>query len=158
LKSLVRNRAFPEGSMVQGYCTEEAIEWALNYANPSNPVGVPKSRHEGRLTGTGTIGKKAIIPDRDLFHRAHFHVLQQKDIVSEYFDEHKELLLRDNPGHSESWLAKEHMNKFCGWLRNQISRSDTPISEQLKILALGPIFTVMTYQGYDINGYTFYTK
>jgi hypothetical protein len=89
---------------------------------------------------------------------AHFHVLQQMDIVSEYFDEHKELLLRENPGHSESWLAKEHMKKFCGWLRNRISRSDTPISEQLKKLALGPIFTVMRYEGYDINGYTFYTE
>jgi hypothetical protein len=114
--------------MVQGYCAEEAIEWALNYTDPSNPVGVPKSRHEGRLTGTGTIGKKAIIPDRDLFHRAHFHVLQQMFIVSEYFDEHMELSLRENPGQSESWLAKEHMKKFYGWLRNRISRSDTPIS------------------------------
>jgi hypothetical protein len=36
LKSFVRNRAYPEGNMVQGYCTEEAIEWALNYADPSN--------------------------------------------------------------------------------------------------------------------------
>jgi hypothetical protein len=26
LKSFIRNRAYPEGSMVQGYCTEEAIE------------------------------------------------------------------------------------------------------------------------------------
>jgi hypothetical protein len=25
-------------------------------------------------------------------------------------------------------------------------------------LARGPIFTVVTYQGYDINGYTFYTE
>jgi hypothetical protein len=25
-------------------------------------------------------------------------------------------------------------------------------------LALGPIFTVMRYEGYDINGYTFYTE
>jgi hypothetical protein len=25
-------------------------------------------------------------------------------------------------------------------------------------LARGPIFTVVTYQGYDINGYMFYTK
>ena len=25
-------------------------------------------------------------------------------------------------------------------------------------MARGPIFTVMTYQGYDINGYTFYTE
>jgi hypothetical protein len=37
--------------MVQGYCTEEAVEWALNYADPSNLIGVPKSHHEGRLTG-----------------------------------------------------------------------------------------------------------
>jgi hypothetical protein len=50
LKSFVRNRAYPEGRMVQGYCTEDAVEWVLNYADPSNPIGVPKSLHEGRLT------------------------------------------------------------------------------------------------------------
>jgi hypothetical protein len=26
LKSFIRNQAYPEGSMVQGYCTEEAVE------------------------------------------------------------------------------------------------------------------------------------
>jgi hypothetical protein len=61
--------------MVQGYCTEEAIEWALNYADPTNPIGVPKSRHEGRLTGKWTIEKKAIATDPNLFHCAHFHML-----------------------------------------------------------------------------------
>jgi Tat protein secretion system quality control protein TatD with DNase activity len=30
LKSFVRNRAYPEGSIVHGYCTEEAVEWILN--------------------------------------------------------------------------------------------------------------------------------
>jgi hypothetical protein len=29
LKFFVRNRAYPECSMVQGYYTEEAVEWAL---------------------------------------------------------------------------------------------------------------------------------
>jgi hypothetical protein len=101
LKSFVRNRACPEGSMVQGYCTEKAVEWALNYVDSTNLIGVPKSHHEGRFTGKGTIGKKAITPDPDLFHHAHFHVLQQMSIVSEYFDEHKEILLRDNPGRNE---------------------------------------------------------
>jgi hypothetical protein len=76
LKSFIRNRAYPEGSMVQGYCTEKVIEWALNYADLANPIGVPKSRHEGRVTGKGVIGKKAITPDPDLFHHTHFHVLQ----------------------------------------------------------------------------------
>jgi hypothetical protein len=69
--------------MVQGYCTEEAMEWALNYADPSNLIGVPKSCHEGRLTGIGTNGKKAITPDSHLFCCTHFHVLQQMFIVSE---------------------------------------------------------------------------
>jgi hypothetical protein len=112
LKSFVRNRAYPEGSMVQGYYIEEAVEWALNYTGPTNPIGVPKSCHVGRLTGKGTIGKKAITPGLDLFHRAHFHVLQQMSIVSEYLDEHKEMLVRDNP--NELWLANEHMRKFIG--------------------------------------------
>jgi hypothetical protein len=52
------------------------MEWALNYADPSNLIGVPMSCHEGRLTGKGTIGKKAITSDPHLFHYAHFHVLQ----------------------------------------------------------------------------------
>jgi hypothetical protein len=77
----------------------------------------------------------------------------------EYFDEHKEVLLRDNPGHNESWLANEYMRKFISWLRDRISHSsDTQITEYLKILTCGPILTVMTYQGYDINGYMFHTE
>jgi hypothetical protein len=102
LKSFVRNRAYLEGSMVQGYCTEEAVEWALNYANPSNPIGVPKFHHDRRLTGKWTIGRKTITLDPHLFCCAHFHVLQQMSVVSEYLDEHKEVLLRDNPGCNES--------------------------------------------------------
>jgi hypothetical protein len=86
LKSFVRNRAYLESSMVQGYCIEEAIEWALNYANPSNPIGIPKSHHEERLTGKGTIRKNAINLDPNLFCCTHFHMLQQMSIMSEYLD------------------------------------------------------------------------
>jgi hypothetical protein len=85
-------------------------------------------------------------------------MLQQMSIMIEYLDEHKEMLLRDNPGRNELWLVNEHMRKFIGWLRERISRSDTPISEYLQKLARGSIFTVVTYQGYDINRYTFYTE
>jgi hypothetical protein len=117
------------------------------------------SHHKGRLIENGIIGKKAITPDKYLFHCAHFHVLQQMFIVSEYLDEHKEVLLRDNLGRNESWLANEHMRKFIGWLQDWISQSsDTQTSEYLKKLARGPIFTIVTYQVYDINGYTFYIE
>jgi hypothetical protein len=145
--------------MVQGYYTEKAIEWDLNYADSSNLISVPKSRHEGRVTEKGTIGKKAVTPYSNLFHCTYFHVLQQMFIVSEYLDEHKEVLLRDNPERNESWLASEHVRKFIGWFRDWISQSsDTQTSEYLKKLARRTIFTIVTYQGYNINGYTFYTK
>jgi hypothetical protein len=72
--------------MVQVYCTKEAVEWALNYVDPSNPIGVLISHHEGRLIGKRIIGKKAITPDPHLFRYAHFDVLQQMSIVSEYLD------------------------------------------------------------------------
>ena len=35
---------------------------------------------------------------------------------------------------------------------------DRTIDEQLQWLARGPSITVMQYQGYEINGYTFYTR
>jgi hypothetical protein len=80
-------------------------------------------------------------------------------IVSEYLDEHKEVLLRDNPGRNESWLVNERMRKFISRFWDRISQSsNTQTSEYLKRLAHGPIFTIVTYQGYDINGYTLYTE
>jgi hypothetical protein len=79
-------------------------------------------------------------------------------IVFEYLDEYKEILLRDNPGSNESWLANEYMRKFIGWLWDRISQSDTQTSEYQKKLARGPIFTIVTYEGHDINRYMFYIE
>jgi hypothetical protein len=86
LKSFIRNQSYSKGNMVQGYYTEEAVEWALNYADLSNPIGVQRSHHEGRLIGKEIVGKKLIIPDPHLFRCAHFHVLQHMSIVFEYLD------------------------------------------------------------------------
>jgi hypothetical protein len=56
-------------------------------------------------------------------------------------------------------VRNEYTRKFIVWLRDRISQSsDTQRSEYLKKLARGPIFTVVAYQRYDINRYTFYTK
>jgi hypothetical protein len=35
---------------------------------------------------------------------------------------------------------------------------DDTIDEQLQWLARGPSIIIMQYQGYEINGYTFYTR
>jgi hypothetical protein len=57
-KSLVHNRLFPGGAIVRGYETIEAVERAMGYMDPQNPIGVPRSRHEGRLSGIGTMEKR----------------------------------------------------------------------------------------------------
>jgi hypothetical protein len=44
--------------MVQGYYTEEVIEWALNYVDLSNPIGVPKSHHEGGSQEKGPLERR----------------------------------------------------------------------------------------------------
>jgi hypothetical protein len=73
-------------------------------------------------------------------------------------DDYKEVFLRDNPERNESWLVNEHMRKFIGWLRYWISQSNTHPNEYLKKLFRDHIFTIVTYQWYDINGYMFYIE
>ena len=87
----------------------------MYYVNLNNLIGVPKHHHEGRLMGKGTLGKKSMIPDPDVFQKAHFLVLQQMSEVSEYIDEHKMILKRQNPELTDSLLAKEHMRTFSYW-------------------------------------------
>jgi hypothetical protein len=51
LKKYVRNRARPEGSIAKGYVTEEVIEFCVDFVDELCSIGVPVSRHEGRLIG-----------------------------------------------------------------------------------------------------------
>jgi hypothetical protein len=53
LKKYVRNRSHPEGCMVQGWATEEVIEFVVNYMD-LQAIGKPISRHEGHLSRKGT--------------------------------------------------------------------------------------------------------
>jgi hypothetical protein len=57
--------------------TEEVIEFCVDYVDELCPFGVPVSRHEGRLIGKGTLGKKSInTNDHASLSKAHFTVLQ----------------------------------------------------------------------------------
>jgi hypothetical protein len=62
-----------------------------------------------------------------------------------------------NPEQGEAWLAKARMNGFNIWFRDWIQNLDSRKDDALRSLACGPLFTITSYQVYDINGYTFYT-
>ena len=60
------------------------------------------------------------------------------------------------PTRSEGWLQKRHAETFGDRLREETRRNPVE-NPQLRWLAAGPSQTIMTYQGYEINGFTFYT-
>jgi hypothetical protein len=77
MKKFVRTRSHPEGSMIEGYTTEEIIECCADYIKDGRSIGLPVSRHEGRLAGKGTVGRKSFT-DRCFkqVDEAHFTVLK----------------------------------------------------------------------------------
>nr|CAD40382.3 OSJNBa0004L19.3 [Oryza sativa Japonica Group]CAE02164.2 OSJNBa0087H01.13 [Oryza sativa Japonica Group] len=157
LKLYVRNRAKPEGSIIEGYTTEEAIEFCVYYMSDADPIGVPASRHEGRLSGVGTIGRKRIRPDQASYVQAHYAVLQHMAEVGPYFEEHLAKIRDENLGLSDAWINREHNSRFNEWFKNRVTMSTDVPNETVQLLGMGPSWTVDTWQGYDINGYTFYT-
>ena len=105
-----------EGCMVEGWSTEEAIEFCTYYLG-LNRIGVRVSQHEVGLQGRGTIRERSVRIEVDVFWQAYFVVLCQASIVSPYIKEHKAELQATNSGKSNTWLAKQHRENFAQWLK-----------------------------------------
>nr|GEW08703.1 hypothetical protein [Tanacetum cinerariifolium] len=123
LKGYVRNQYQPEGSIIQGYAAEEVVQFCTNYMDDVTDIGLPQPRHQGRLEGVGTIGRKDVTPNTEDLEQA-----QNMTCIEPYIQEHMSYLARKND-------RREHVIQI-GYRPRR----------------------VLQYQGYDINGYTFYTK
>ena len=63
---------------------EEALEFCIQYLGHTG-LGVPMSRHVGRLDQKGTIREKSIrVREHNVLMQAHFKVLQQASVVLPY--------------------------------------------------------------------------
>ena len=82
--------------MVEGWSIEEALEFCIQYLGHTG-LGIPVSRHEGRLQRKWIIREKHLC-DRDysVLMQAHFTVLQQAHVVSPHVEKHKEELAAVN--------------------------------------------------------------
>ena len=135
LKKYVHNRARPEGSISKGRETEEVIEFCVDFLPDVRPIGVPQSRHEGRLSGKGTLGKKAVIcRDGHSFTQAHYTVLRSSTFVAPFIEEHKNFVRSEFPGKADSWIEEKHMDTFGSWLRARLMNDNT-VGDQLYLLA-----------------------
>jgi hypothetical protein len=164
LNGYVSTRARPWASMIERYCTEEAIESGGPFCNSilkdQVAIDLPPSRHEGRLYGSGRMGQKSFIPlDYNTVLEAHHNILHQLEIMEPFIQQHINELREQNPGQTDDWVMKQHKQRFNTWLIvKDIPHGDTIEEQTIKGLAFGPSCQVMTRQTYDISGFTFCTK
>ncbi|GJT99699.1 ribonuclease H-like domain-containing protein [Tanacetum coccineum] len=121
MKGYVRNQSRPKGSIVEGYASEEVIDFYTNYLESVKGIGVPQSRHVGRLHGVRTAGSKYSSPDHKLFEIAHFVVLEHMTCVAPYIQEHMETLRAENIGRTDTWYTKRHNEQFATWLKDKVA-------------------------------------
>jgi hypothetical protein len=74
--------------------------------------------------------------------------------VAPYIKEHMNVVRSKFPGKDDYWIKENHIEIFNTWLQLHLL-NDTTIGEQLYLLAATPSATVLTFQGYEINGNTF---
>jgi hypothetical protein len=122
LKKYVRNCSRPEGCIAKGYGIEEVIEFCVDFIDDLSPIGVPMSHHEGRLKGKGILGRKCNmhIPNNKIRM-----VLHNSSLLALYIEEHMNIARSENPGKSETWITRHHLDIFAVWVRQTFTCDDT---------------------------------
>jgi hypothetical protein len=104
-------------------------------------------------------GQENFSQDYKLVHCAQGRVLQHLVIAEPYIEEHLDELHKENQNHTEDWIMREHKHRFSEWLMDKnIPFGDSLEEKTMKNLASRPSCFVTSWQAYDTNGYTFYTK
>jgi hypothetical protein len=102
LSQYVHNRAYPEGSMIEGYTTEEVVECYQEYLQVQRGIGNPDTCHKGRLAGKVTSGRKTFNDyEYNEVSQAHYWVLQSTKLMQLYVDEHMALIMEERNGCSD---------------------------------------------------------
>ncbi|XP_021727425.1 uncharacterized protein LOC110694556 [Chenopodium quinoa] len=132
-KGYVKNAFHPEGCIAERLFYEEVLAYSNDYVLNAIRIGLPVSRHSGRMDGEGTIGQKV----RDLsyvdWHKAHLYILHNEDEVMPYVEKHMSFLRKSNSRANEKSLAAEHSRSFISWLKDYVMKelidSSTPFSD-----------------------------
>jgi Domain of unknown function (DUF4218) len=154
LEGLVRSRSRPERSTVEGYITEDVIDFYTSYLERVEPIGLPKSRHDGRLQCVGIIKYKLVTVGLELRQKTYLKVLQHLAVVAPYVNELLTNLRENNPFKGEISVINEHNIKFIKWFTDRVN-SQIPeiIDETIKVEfkeALGQHRAEMTTQFNDL--------
>jgi hypothetical protein len=119
LNRYVHNRAYPKGSMIEAYTTEESVNWCMRYIKDARAIGLPVHQHEGRTARIGCTGRKVHtdIPNKEV-EQAHYSILHQLVSMDKYVEKHLEEICTAHDGkRMEAWVRKEHKSSFMEWIK-----------------------------------------
>ncbi|KAB2599488.1 hypothetical protein D8674_009759 [Pyrus ussuriensis x Pyrus communis] len=167
LKKCVRNRAKPEGSLVEAWVAYESltfcamyledVETTFNRPQRNNDGGVRKEKLSvfaqiARPFGDPVNGESFTKNDMEV---AHWFILNNCDEALPYLEEHEQLMKREHPSHL---YAKKHRDLFPSWFHahmNKLKELNSPsYDEELYNLARGPLH-VELFSGCHVNGIKF---
>ncbi|XP_071719148.1 uncharacterized protein [Rutidosis leptorrhynchoides] len=163
LKSYVRNKSKPEGSIAEGYLAEECLSFCSLYLASDVETIHNKTSRNHDDGGDDTVLPIFCMPGQpigatnvvklgyDTLGIAHSHVL-----------EHLNILSHQNPKKRKRDLQHLHSQEFEEWLSDYVDEDmtsrDNRITSDIETLANGPSEVVKKYKGYIINGFQFHIK
>ncbi|XP_071905814.1 uncharacterized protein [Coffea arabica] len=139
LKSYVRNKSRPEGSIAQGYLAEECInfcslyladyvETKFNRPNRNEEVhkeiedGLDIFSESGHPLGRG----KPTVFDAHILSKAHQYILFNCDAVTPYIEQHRRLIEEGHPQVAQHLKERLYSENFACWLAEHIDKLELP--------------------------------
>ncbi|XP_074377904.1 uncharacterized protein LOC141719426 [Apium graveolens] len=148
LKSYVRNRLYPEGCIAESYLGEESVEFYSEFVRLScTTAGLPKDK--AKLDGPLS---PAIIKSVEEKERDEAHLHDAQGIIRRNLSREKKTV---------QWLIGEHNRLLSSWFKKKVSemiRNGKDVPEMIRSLAGKPSFSVLTYEGFLIDGVRYFTK
>ncbi|KAK7256468.1 hypothetical protein RIF29_29918 [Crotalaria pallida] len=174
LKSLVRNKAQPEGSIAQGYLAEEVLTFCSQYLEGIE-TRINRPARVNDDTSASTSHPPSLFPPMgeavgafSTFElstmekiQAHRYVLLNCPAVKPYIDEFKDHVRRRSKGRkpTATQLEKIVSKDFIDWFPRKIMNPDISnnVLDDLKFLAKGPTKHARRFSAFNINGFKFRT-
>ncbi|XP_028080667.1 uncharacterized protein LOC114282220 [Camellia sinensis] len=141
LKSYMRNRSHPEGSIAEGYLVEECMTFCLRYLDD--------------------VESKLNRPIRN-YNVSDNHGILLGHALGKGKGEHHDFIKRSHRRLKDFDVDRRHNDEFPRWFNSHVEEllaiENDVLSDEIKTLALGPSKKAMRFNGYIINGTRYHTR
>ncbi|XXG42875.1 hypothetical protein AAC387_Pa01g3044 [Persea americana] len=175
LKSYVRNRSRPEGSIAEGYLAEECLTFCSRYLHDveTRSTRAPRNYDDGTIETNQmslifsrpgrALGKETSINlTHDAWGQMHRYILFNCTEVAPFLEEHRKKINTNNRHKRQIDRERMHNDQFPKWFESHVDRlrleGDERVTTDLRLLARGPSKVATSFSKFVINGFRFRTK